>query len=98
MAQISGDNERDQRKVDREKKQLPESFFVQHISALTDPKPVEGAEFRGDEPPELTAEDEAILDKIWAEMAEHEGIDAVAETMSDEETLEFFGLERTGDD
>lgn len=78
--------------MNSEKKQLPESFFVPHKSALTDPEWVDDRRFGGDEPPELTAEDEAILDKIWAELAEREGIGAVVETMSDEETLEFFGL------
>lgn len=41
-------------------------------SAATDPpKPTDGRS-HGDEAPELTAEDEEILDRIWTELAEAE--------------------------
>lgn len=47
----------------------------------------------GDEGWELTAEDEAILDRAWAERAAREGgRGRKNEVMSNEDTLRFFGL------
>ncbi len=48
---------------------------------------------QGDEGFELTAEDEAILDRAWAEIGEREGVRGIRSgVMSDAETLELFGL------
>lgn len=46
----------------------------------------------GDEGLELTDEDERILDKVWREHAEGEPQPKTCDAMSDEETLELFGL------
>ena len=46
-----------------------------------------------DEGFELTAEDEVILDRIWAQIREEELSPTITETMTDEETLELFGLD-----
>lgn len=44
---------------------------------------------------EFTAEDVSILGKIWAEIAVKRSQPIVCRTMSDRETLEYFGLLNT---
>lgn len=46
----------------------------------------------GDEGFELTAEDEKILDRVWADLREERQKIEIPKTMSNEETLSFFGL------
>ncbi len=47
----------------------------------------------GDDPPEFTAEEERILDRVWAELAEKLNKPTPVETMSDIDTLKFFGFD-----
>lgn len=80
-----------------EKEQDPYAahFAAQKLwaSRNTDQKPPDDKKFGCEEPPELTSEDEAILDRIWTEIAAENNNWTRCETMSDEETLAFFGLD-----
>ncbi len=57
---------------------------------LTDGMDVEHS--LGDDGLEFTVEDVTLLTKIWAEIVAKNPKPIICKTMSDEETLEFFGL------
>lgn len=46
----------------------------------------------GDEPPELTAEDEEILDRVWAALRKENRAAAANKKTSDDETEESFKI------
>lgn len=53
---------------------------------------LERADMAGDEGFELTMENERLLDRLWVETANRNRPKPVSATMSDSDTLDFFGL------